>query len=83
MSSNAITIASNCNGTPTFKKSLKLYFPGAKIKVFTGEAIGVAKAVDAAIATIIIKGSGLRFILCATDKAIGATKTVVAVLEIN
>lgn len=78
-----MTIASNCNGTPTFIKSLKLYFPGTKIKVFTGEAIGVAKAVDAANATIIIKGSGLRFMLCATDRAMGATKTVVAVLEIN
>ena len=78
-----MTIAINCNGTPTFIKSLKLYFPGIKIKVLTGEAMGVAKAVDAANATIIIKGSGLRFMLCATDRAMGATKTVVAVLEIN
>ena len=83
VNTNAIAIANNCNGTPTFTKSIKVYFPGVKISVFTGDAIGVANAVEAASATIIIYGSGFNPILCAAVNAIGATNTVVAVLDIN
>ena len=44
------------NGTPTFTKSPKLYCPGPTTRVFTGEEIGVMKAVDAARATVIANG---------------------------
>jgi len=47
MNSNVVILASNCNGTPTFIKSLKLYFLGIKIKIFTGEAVDAIKTVMA------------------------------------
>src|SRR5690554_2734649 len=45
--------------------------------------MGVAKAVEAAMATVIITGSGLIPVSWAVVMAMGATRTVVAVLEMN
>jgi hypothetical protein len=53
------------------------------IIVFTGEAMGEAKAIDAAMAIPIRKASGLTPRLEAALSAIGAITTVVAVLEIT
>ncbi len=55
--SSTLTIATTIeNGTPTFTKSPKLYWPGPTTSVFTGEEIGVMKAVEAASAMIIANG---------------------------
>src|SRR5262249_45833868 len=55
--SNTLTIATMmAKGVPTFTKSPKLYCPGPTTSVFTGEEIGVMKAVDAASATVIANG---------------------------
>jgi hypothetical protein len=51
--SNVTTMAKSCRGTPTLTKSLNLYSPGPITRVFTGDAIGVANAVEAANATVI------------------------------
>jgi hypothetical protein len=49
--------------------------------VFTGDEMGVMKAVEAASATIIAKGYGAAFRSFAIASATGAISTAVAVLE--
>ena len=71
-------MTSSCNGTPSFAKSLNLYPPGPRTSVFTGEATGVEKAVDAAMATVISKEYGEIPIFVAAPIAMGPTRTVVA-----
>jgi hypothetical protein len=44
------------NGTPILTKSPKAYCPGPTTRVFTGDEIGVMKAVDAASAMVIANG---------------------------
>jgi hypothetical protein len=44
------------NGTPILTKSMNLYCPGPKTRVFTGEEIGVINAVEAPRATVTAKG---------------------------
>ena len=43
-------------GTPSFTKSPKLYWPGPRTKVLTGDDIGVMNAAEDASATVIAKG---------------------------
>ena len=62
---------------------MNLYPPGPRTSVFTGEATGVAKAVDAAIATVISMGYTDTSKAAAAATAIGATSTVVAVFDMN
>ena len=69
--------------TPVLKKSPKRYPPGPMTRVFTGDAMGVAKAVEAAMATAMRKGSGACPASTATLSATGARRTAVAVLDMT
>src|SRR5262245_29708885 len=77
------TMTRRLNGTPTRKKSPKVYSPGVTTSVFTGEETGVMNAVDAARATIITKGYREAVSSSAIAIATGAIRTAVAVFEIN
>jgi len=59
------------------------YIVGSTTSVFTGEEIGVMKAVDAASATINRETIGRGFEVLAIASATGAIRTAVAVLEMN
>src|SRR5690606_19573542 len=69
-------------GSPTFKKSLNLYFPGAKTKIQEGSK-GAISETEAPSITAIAKVRGSAFIMLAVSIATGKTTNAAAALLIG